>query len=102
MFLQLPSMDVLYPWLRSLAGQTWYFSLTCSLIFSLLPCLVVFVLLGIYNRYLHPLRNIPGPFWSSVTDLYKLFVLSSHDITQFSLKLHERYGKRQAPISMAG
>lgn len=101
MFSQPPLMDTLNLCDRYLARHTWYFHLTRALFFSFLLCLVVFVLLGIYNRYFHPLRNIPGPFWSSVTDFYKIFVLSSQDVTQLSLKLHERYGKRQAPRSMA-
>jgi len=54
-----------------------------------------FVLLGLYNRYFHPLRNILGPFWSSVTDLYKLFVLSSHNVTELSLELHEKSGENE-------
>lgn len=74
--------------------STWYLStLTYFLICSLLSCLVIFALLGMYNRYFHPLRYIPGPFWSSVTDLYKLFVLCSDDVSRFSLELHERYGE---------
>ncbi|KAL2042252.1 hypothetical protein N7G274_004740 [Stereocaulon virgatum] len=60
------------------------------LIFSL-P-LVFLIVRGIYNRYFHPLRGFPGPFWSSVTDLYKVYVLSSTDVSSLTLKLHEKYG----------
>ena len=27
----------------------------------------------IYQRYLHPLAHIPGPFWASITDLHRFY-----------------------------
>ena len=58
-------------------------------------CIVLTLLLifkGLYNRYLHPLNIFPGPFWASVTDLYKLYLLSSSDLTSLSLVQHKKYG----------
>jgi len=75
--------------------HTWFFRWPDFLVLAFLCGITTFVLLGLYNRYFHPLRNIPGPVWSSVTDLYKLFVLSSHNVTELSLELHEKYGESE-------
>ena len=55
--------------------------------------LLVLILRATYNRYLHPLRHFPGPFWASVTDFYKLYLLYTGDLTSLSLKQHRTYGK---------
>lgn len=64
--------------------------------------LLLFALLkGLYNRYLHPLRQFPGPFWGSVTDFYKLYVVSKMDAHTRGLEMHKRYGQykqHQLPI----
>ena len=72
---------------------SWSLRLSQSSLGILFLPLSTFVVRGVYNRYFHPLKDFPGPFWSSVTDLYKLYVLSSHDVTTFSLELHEKYGE---------
>lgn len=46
---------------------------------------------GMYNRYLHPLPGIPGPFWGSVTKLYLVYMISSVPIK--GLQSHQRYGE---------
>ncbi|KAI8865998.1 hypothetical protein GQ42DRAFT_110166, partial [Ramicandelaber brevisporus] len=46
----------------------------------------------IYNRYFHPLRHIPGPFWSSLFPGLKLYDTSLKRAPFHSLELHERYG----------
>ena len=51
------------------------------------------VLKGLYNRYLHPLRKFPGPFWGSVTDFYKLYVVSKMDAHTRGVEMHKRYGQ---------
>ena len=71
---------------------SWRLTLTVTLTLIILTGILIFVIKGIYNRYFHPLKDIPGPFWSSITDLAKLSALSSSDITAFSLELHQRYG----------
>lgn len=53
---------------------------------------------GIYNRYFHPLRSFPGPFWASVTDFYKLWILSTKQAHTLGLRYHEKYG----PVVRAG
>ena len=60
--------------------------------------LLIFVFSGVYNRYVHPLRHFPGPFWASVTDLYKLYLLYCCDITSLTLAQHERYGRTLSAI----
>ena len=47
---------------------------------------------GIYNRYLHPLRHFPGPFWGSVSDFYKLYVIAKKDAHTRGVKMHKKYG----------
>ncbi|GAB1315620.1 hypothetical protein MFIFM68171_05830 [Madurella fahalii] len=27
----------------------------------------------IYSRYLHPLAHVPGPFWASISELYRFY-----------------------------
>ncbi|KAI1614672.1 cytochrome P450 [Exophiala viscosa] len=60
-------------------------------------CLLAFILYRIvaqiiYYRYLHPLRDFPGPFWASVTRLW----IGWHCWRQTELEtekaLHEKYG----------
>ena len=67
--------------------------------------LIVFYALyrGIYNRYFHPLRNFPGPFWGSISDFYKLWILHTKQAHTLGLKYHERYGPvvRAAPNLLA-
>ena len=45
---------------------------------------------AVYNRYFHPLSRYPGPFWGSVTDLYKFYAINS--IPTEGLKLHQEHG----------
>lgn len=47
---------------------------------------------GVYNRYFHPLRAFPGPFWGSVTDLYNTFLFATKESHLRQLELHEKYG----------
>ena len=72
---------------------------------SLFLALVVFYALyrGIYNRYFHPLRNFPGPFWGSVSDFSKLWILHTKQAHTLGLKYHEKYGPvvRAAPNLLA-
>jgi hypothetical protein len=45
---------------------------------------------AIYNRYFHPLRHFPGPFWASITDFYLVYMVAS--IPTLGLELHQKYG----------
>ena len=77
---------------------TWHWTSTQCLILLSITFVFVFVFLGLYNRYLHPIHTIPGPFWGSVTDLYKFVALFSQDVTQFSIELHKKYGQRDLKV----
>lgn len=48
---------------------------------------------GIYNRYFHPLRHVPGPFWASVTDFWKLYICMTKESHIRGLELHKVYGQ---------
>ena len=58
---------------------------------------------AIYNRYFHPLRHFPGPFWGSVSDFFKLWILHTKQAHTLGLKYHEKYGPvvRAAPNLLA-
>lgn len=47
----------------------------------------------IYNRYFHPLRHFPGPFWASVSDFWKLYFCMTKETHTRGIKLHDRYGR---------
>ncbi|MCJ1424479.1 hypothetical protein MMC29_002367 [Sticta canariensis] len=57
----------------------------------------------IYNRYFHPLRHFPGPFWASVSDFWKLYFCLTKETHTRGIKLHDRYGPvvRLAPNLLA-
>ena len=46
----------------------------------------------LYQRFLHPLSRYPGPFWASLTDLYKISLLCTGRLPAHLLQLHEKYG----------
>ena len=58
---------------------------------------------GIYNRHFHPLRHFPGPFWASVSDFFKLWIVHTKQTHTLGLKYHEKYGPvvRAAPNLLA-
>lgn len=71
---------------------SWRYMLTAFVIVVASASISTFVIRGTYNRYFHPLKDAPFPFWNSVTDLSQLSVLSCPDLTAFSLELHHKYG----------
>lgn len=68
-------------------GQQWYPSL-------LLIALILLSLLAytIYFRFLHPLSKYPGPFWASITNVYKAYQISTLNLPTNLVSLHEQYG----------
>jgi hypothetical protein len=58
---------------------------------------------GIYNRYFHPLRHFPGPFWASVSDFFKIWILHTKQAHTLGVEYHEKYGAivRAAPNLLA-
>lgn len=62
---------------------------------SMLPVLLAFFWLGLhvtYNRYFHPLRHFPGPFWGSITDIYNTYLFGTSRNHLKMLHVHKRYG----------
>lgn len=47
---------------------------------------------SIYNRYFHPLSHVPGPFWGSVSDFYKLYIIAKKDAHTRGIAMHKKYG----------
>lgn len=47
---------------------------------------------GIYNRFFHPLRNIPGPFLASISPLVQLYEGYKGQRHLWLHSLHEQYG----------
>ena len=47
---------------------------------------------GIYNRYFRPLRYFLGPFWASVSDVFKLWVVHTKQIHTLGPETHKKYG----------
>ena len=58
--------------------------------------ITVLVSLGIlyilHVRYNTPLRHVPGPFWASITRLWKVMLVKSGKQPQLMVKLHQKYG----------
>lgn len=54
--------------------------------------LAVIFILGFYNRYLHPLRQVPGPFWATVTSFHFPYLLTGKLFHIEQQKLHQAYG----------
>jgi hypothetical protein len=47
---------------------------------------------AIYNRYFHPYKDFPGPFWATVTPLWYWRAVRFARGQDHQLPLHKRYG----------
>lgn len=54
--------------------------------------LVCLVLYSIYYRWFHPLAGYPGPFLASVTNLWKVYQLSTLHLPETLERAHDKYG----------
>lgn len=61
---------------------------------SLTITVIIGALVGkfVYNRYFHPLRHFPGPFWASGSDFWKLYICMTKESHTRGIKLHDIYG----------
>jgi len=66
--------------------STWPLLLTAGFI-------VVFLLRSIAIRYRHDLRNVPGPFLASFTNLDRLWSCAMGNQMDYHLSLHAKYGR---------
>ncbi|KAL4925300.1 cytochrome P450 [Aspergillus undulatus] len=46
----------------------------------------------LYTRLLHPLKNIPGPFWASVSGYWYGYQVSTGKMEHIQRRLHEKHG----------
>ena len=44
------------------------------------------------TRYRNGLRQVPGPFLASLTNLWRLYIVWREDMPWTSIRLHEKYG----------
>jgi hypothetical protein len=66
-----------------------------------IPLLAIFVYI-VYQRIFSPLAKIPGPFWASLTPLWKLLSFRNGNFHETIPALHQKYGKlvRIAPTEV--
>jgi len=46
----------------------------------------------VYAITLHPLTNVPGPFWASVAPIWYMYRIYKGDMDKAQRALHTRYG----------
>ena len=80
----------------SLLEASWRVAQSYYMILVLVLCFAAFIIRGVYNRYFHPLHRFPGPFWGSVTDFYKFYMITT--VPTFGLQLHKKYGWSYAGV----
>jgi cytochrome P450 len=47
----------------------------------------------VYYRHFHPLKDIPGPFWASISSLWYFRAVRHGRGQDYQLELHKKYGK---------
>ena len=52
-----------------------------------------FILPLVYNRFFHPLRKFPGPFWGSLMDAYHTYLMWRKSSHTEQLALHKTHGQ---------
>jgi hypothetical protein len=62
----------------------------------------IFSLVVITKALLHPLRDVPGPFWARFTRLWYLRAVSMGDFEMKNIDLHRSYGKPILLLALAG
>lgn len=65
-----------------------------------IACFVAYVFgCAIYNRCFHPLKDIPGPFWASITSLWYFRAVRNGRGQDYQLPIHKKFGSmvRLAP-----
>lgn len=77
--------------MRGLFALVWQY---CPYFPHLTMTIIIGAVVGnmIYNRYFHPLRHFPGPFWASVSDFWKLYICMTKESHTRGIKLHDIYG----------
>jgi hypothetical protein len=60
--------------------------------FFLAICATGLVAHLLYNKFCTGLNHIPGPFWASFTDFYRLYVVWHRRPEQWHIQLHRQHG----------
>jgi hypothetical protein len=70
------------------------FDLVTLLKYSVLAGATQILLTVLWNLYIHPLADFPGPKWAAVTDWYKTYQEAICQVSWFTVleKLHAQYG----------
>ena len=87
------SVAMLASMLSSIESRGWLQKNLASI--SMLPVPLAFFWLGLhvtYNRYFHPLRHFPGPFWGSIKDIYNTYLFGTSRNHPKVLHVHKKYG----------
>lgn len=73
------------------------------MLLQLIPLLVLCYLVveGIYNRYFHPLRNVPGPFWASFNKAWWFYTSLSGRQHEVHIACHKKYGTFVFSLTLA-
>ncbi|KAL4936311.1 hypothetical protein BDV06DRAFT_233532 [Aspergillus oleicola] len=58
-------------------------------VFCAVSCLFTWV---VYTRLFHPLKDVPGPFWASVSRSWLGYQVSTGKVVQILRRLHEKHG----------
>jgi hypothetical protein len=60
---------------------------------SIAICFPLYLLsIAIYNRYFHPYKNIPGPFWASISTFWYFNSMHRGIAQNLQYPIHEKYG----------
>jgi hypothetical protein len=55
-------------------------------------CFVGLIAYLLNNRFGTGLNHVPGPFWASFTDIYRLYKVWGRRAEQWHIRLHQTYG----------
>jgi hypothetical protein len=66
--------------------------LSSVILYLLILSILALAFQALYNRYFHPLRNIPGPFWASISRVWWLLVATGGKQHEIHVSCHEKYG----------
>lgn len=65
--------------------------------FGILVAIRLLVLL--VQSWLHPLRDVPGPFWARLSRLWYLHAVSRGDFHKINVGLHQKHGEQSPKVS---
>lgn len=85
------------PALISFILPTKLYNLNCTSTQLVSLSLVLIILFALKRRYITPVRDIPGPFFASFSDLWKLWHIPTGHIEEATIALHKKHGMQLYP-----